>query len=171
MQLLVTSRQIFTLKAQTLSKEYPCAIGKGGMVHAEQKREGDGASPIGDWSLKQIFYRADRLAKPQSALPCRPITKDMGWCDAPDHPAYNTRVTLPFAASHEKMWQEDKAYNIVVELGHNDNPPRPNYGSAIFLHVAKPGFTPTQGCIALKVDDLLEVLSYCDPGTRLSIEA
>jgi len=151
------------------ARVYTCAIGRGGMINAALKREGDGASPIGQWPLRRVFYRADRLAEPETGLVCTPIHADMGWCDAPEDPAYNQLVTLPFAASHEIMWREDNVYDVVVELGHNDDPPIPGLGSAIFLHVAKPDYSPTQGCIALALEDLLSVLRACDANTVLEI--
>lgn len=169
MQFLATDKQKFAVTGRDFNRSYTCSIGRGGMIAAGDKREGDGASPIGIWPMKQVFYRADRLAMPQTGLPCTEITQTMGWCDAPDDPDYNRLVRLPYPASHETMWREDHVYDVVVELGHNDSPPRPGYGSAIFLHVAKPGYTPTQGCIALALDDLLDVLKYCDTNSALTI--
>lgn len=150
-------------------KQYRCAIGKSGMT--EDKREGDHASPIGIYPLRRVFYRADRLEKPKTALPVREIRPDEGWCDDPGHPLYNTLVTLPFSASHEKMWREDHLYDLVVVLGHNDNPPVPGKGSAIFFHLAKENFDGTEGCIAVSRDDMVEILSHCDMETMMEIQA
>lgn len=151
------------------ARGYKCAFGRGGMIAAELKREGDGASPIGKWPLRRVFYRADRIEKPITGVLTESICEDDGWCDDPAHKAYNQLVKLPFSASHEKMWRDDHVYDVVVELGHNDAPPVPGLGSAIFMHVAKPDYSPTQGCIALAVEDLLAVLKDCETGSILEI--
>jgi len=168
---IVDSNQYLRKHTPHATISYKCAIGRSGMIAANDKREGDGATPIGKWPMRGIYYRADRLTLPKLALPSTPITKDMGWCDAPDDPAYNRLVTLPFAASHEILWREDHAYDLIIELGHNDNPPVPGLGSAVFMHVAKPGYTPTEGCVALALEDLIAVLKDCRTGTLLDIQA
>ena len=146
---------------------WSCALGRGGI--AEEKREGDGVTPIGRWPLRHVLYRADRVARPDCGLPIAEIAPDDGWCDDPAHPAYNRPVKKPFAASHEAMWRADQLYDVVVVLGHNDDPPVPGAGSAIFLHVAKPGYQPTEGCVALALPDLLSLLKYCRPGDVMDI--
>lgn len=151
------------------SRQMPCAIGRSGMVAAADKREGDGASPIGIWPIRQVLYRPDKGPAPTTALPVRPIAEDDGWCDAPDDPAYNRPVKRPYAASHEALWREDDVYDLVVVLGHNDDPPVPGLGSAIFLHLARPGYEPTEGCIALSRADLEAVLAMAKPGDALEI--
>ena len=108
-------------------------------------------------------------AAPATALPVRPLAEDDGWCDDPAHPDYNRPVKRPFPASHEAMWRDDHLYDIVVVLGHNDDPPRPPLGSAIFLHLAKPDYAPTEGCIALARPDLEAVLALAAPGDALEI--
>jgi len=153
------------------ARVYKSAFGRGGMIAADLKREGDGASPIGIWPLRRVFYRTDRIEKPVTGVAIEPICKDHVWCDDPAHNSYNQLVKLPFTASHEKMWREDNVYDVVVELGHNDTPPVPGLGSAIFMHVAKPDYSPTHGCIALAVEDLLAVLKECDTGSILEIRA
>lgn len=146
-----------------------CAIGKGGIVGALQKREGDGASPLGAWAMKRVFYRADRLARPATGLPVVPLRETDGWCDDAGHRLYNRAVTLPFAASHEKLWREDHVYDLIVELGHNDNPVVPGLGSAIFFHLARPDYAPTEGCVAVAQEDMLAILAVSAPGTMLEI--
>lgn len=140
-----------------------CAIGKGSMVPAKDKKEGDGASPIGGWKTRRLFYRPDRVMRPATALPIVEITTEMGWCDAPDHNSYNTLVSLPFEASHERLWRDDHVYDVVVELGYNDDPVIPHAGSAIFMHVARPNFEPTEGCVAIILVDILEIASKLSP--------
>ncbi len=146
-----------------------CAVGKGSLVPAADKKEGDGASPIGAWKTRRLFYRPDRVKRPVTALPIVEITTDMGWCDAPDHPSYNALVSLPFEASHEKLWRDDHVYDVVVELGYNDDPVVPHAGSAIFMHVARPNFESTEGCIALNLADLLSVATQLSPESIIKI--
>lgn len=146
-----------------------CALGKTGLVAAEDKHEGDGASPVGHWPIRRALFRPDRLARPQTRLVIDPTHPDDGWCDCPDDPAYNRPVRLPYAASFETLQRQDELYDIIVILGHNDDPPVPGLGSAIFLHCAKPGYPPTLGCVALAKDDLIDVLGKVSPGDRLEI--
>lgn len=135
-----------------------CALGRGGVVAAAAKREGDGGTPTGRLPLRRIHYRADRLAPPRAAVPLSPIAPDDLWCDDPAHPQYNRLVRRPFEASHEEMWREDALYDVVGELGWNDSPPAGGRGSAIFLHLARPDYAPTAGCVALALPDLLWLL-------------
>jgi len=152
---------------QWLGKRVRCALGRGGV--RVDKREGDGATPAGSFPLRRVMYRADRLPPPETGLPVRAIDRDDGWCDDPEHPAYNRLVKTPFAARHERLWRDDALYDVIVELGFNDDPVEPGLGSAIFLHRAKAGYAPTQGCIALALGDLLALLRDCDGETRLSV--
>lgn len=144
-----------------------CALGRSGMV--TDKHEGDGGTPVGAWALRRVLYRADRGAPPRTALPISIINREDGWCDDPAHEDYNRPVRLPHPASCETMWREDGLYDVVVVLGHNDDPPVPGRGSAIFLHVARPGYLPTEGCVALAQDDLRQLLETATPGDRLVV--
>ncbi len=150
---------------------FRAAIGKGGFLPASQKREGDGASPIGAWPLRRVLYRADRLSAPATQLPVIALEPDMGWCDDPSDPNYNRPVTHPYPASAEHLWREDELYDVIVVLGHNDDPVVPGAGSAIFLHCAKQGYPPTEGCIALQREDLLRLLAHATSGDLLTISA
>jgi len=147
-----------------------CAIGPTGVIPAEQKREGDGRSPIGIWPVRRVLYRPD-VGAPQTALPAAPIARDDGWCDDPEDPAYNRPVKLPYRASFETMWRDDHIYDLVVVLGHNDDPPKPGFGSCIFLHLAREDYSPTQGCVALARPDLEAVLKAMRPGDAVEIAA
>lgn len=146
-----------------------CALGWGGLKPAADKHEGDGATPIGSWPLRRVLYRPDRGEQPKTALPVTAIAPDDGWCDAADDPAYNQPVRLPYPASAERMWRDDGLYDIVVILGHNDDPVVPGAGSAIFLHVAKPEFSTTEGCVAITRADMEALLAQASPGDRLDI--
>ncbi|MDA0651652.1 MAG: L,D-transpeptidase family protein [Proteobacteria bacterium] len=144
-----------------------CAVGRSGL--STNKREGDGGTPVGDFPVREVFYRADRLARPPTKLPCRPLQDADGWCDDPADPRYNRPVTLPCAASHEEMMRRDGLYDLVVVLGYNDDPIVAGLGSAIFLHVAAPDFAATEGCVALALADLQEVVAALRPGDRIAI--
>ena len=148
-------------------KQVRCAIGLGGI--REGKNEGDGATPAGCFPLRRVFYRADRLAAPETGLPVRALTPNDGWCDDPDDPAYNQLIALPFTAGHETLWREDRLYDVIVEMGYNDDPVTPGRGSAIFMHVAQPGYDPTDGCIALELEALLDLLKVCGEGSVVTV--
>ena len=143
------------------------ALGKGGLSHT--KREGDGATPIGIFSLRALLYRPDRLARPQTGLPISAIEPGSGWSDDPADPLYNRPVRLPHPYSHEHLWRLDGLYDLIVPLGYNDNPPVSGLGSAIFLHCARPDYGPTEGCVAVARDDLLTLLAECDQATGIDI--
>jgi L,D-peptidoglycan transpeptidase YkuD (ErfK/YbiS/YcfS/YnhG family) len=134
-----------------------CAIGRGGA--RADKCEGDGATPIGLLPLRRVLYRADRVAAPACAVPVEPIGPADGWCDDPAHADYNRPVTLPHPARHERLWREDPLYDIIGVLGWNDAPVVKGRGSAIFLHLARPDLSPTEGCIALPERELRQVLA------------
>ncbi len=144
-----------------------CALGRAGVV--ADKREGDDGTPAGRFALRRVHYRADRLAAPLCHLPLRVSQREDGWCDDAAHSAYNRPVRRPFAGRHERLWRRDHVYDIIVILGHNDDPPRPGLGSAIFLHLAAADFGPTEGCIALARDDLLALLAASGPGSQIEI--
>jgi L,D-peptidoglycan transpeptidase YkuD (ErfK/YbiS/YcfS/YnhG family) len=150
-------------------KTLRCALGRSGVIAAGAKREGDGASPLGRWPVRRALFRPDRIDRPHTALPLQAITPDDGWCDAPSDPAYNRPVRLPYPARHETMTREDGLYDLVVVVGHNDDPPVTGLGSAIFLHCAHPGFKPTEGCVALAREYLIALVEVLTPGDVLEI--
>ena len=149
-------------------RRYRCALGRGGI--ADAKREGDGVTPAGQFPLRGLLYRPDRLARPDTELAAQVIKPSDGWCDDPDDSAYNQAITLPHGASAEALWRDDHLYDLVVIMGHNDNPVVPGQGSAIFMHVAGPAYGPTEGCVALARDDLLAVLRELDTESEILIE-
>jgi L,D-peptidoglycan transpeptidase YkuD (ErfK/YbiS/YcfS/YnhG family) len=126
---------------------------------AEHKLEGDGATPAGVLPLRRVLYRLDRMPAPDCAVPIEPIGEADGWCDDPLHRDYNRPVRLPHEARCEELWQSDRLYDLVGVLGWNDAPVERGRGSAIFLHVARPDYGPTEGCVALALPDLLWVLA------------
>ncbi len=144
------------------------ALGAAGVVR--HKQEGDHATPSGPLPLRRVLYRADRIGvPPRAAVPREPLAPDDGWCDDPDSADYNRMVLLPHSARHEALWRDDPLYDIVGVLGWNDSPPERGRGSAIFLHVAKPDLTPTAGCVALPLPDLLELLAAGLTGLRVHL--
>lgn len=138
-------------------QRYRVALGSGGI--GARKMEGDGATPAGLLVLRRVLYRADRGVRPRAAVPSMPLAPHDGWCDAVDDRAYNQPVRLPYPARHEALWRDDGVYDVVGVLGWNDAPVEKARGSAIFLHVARPDYTPTEGCIALSRGDLMAVLA------------
>ena len=143
----------------------PCALGRSGL--SAVKREGDGATPRGCFAVREVLYRPDRTQRPRTALPLRPIAGTDGWCDASADRNYNRRVRLPYPASAEQMWRADGVYDLVVVLGYNDVPRRRGAGSAIFLHVARDGYLPTEGCVALARPHLVRLLAQLRRTDRL----
>lgn len=148
-------------------KEFRCAIGKNGV--SSDKKEGDGATPAGCFPIREIFYRSDRVTKPESILPIRELKPDDDWCEDSKDPNYNKYIKLPYPASAENLWREDNLYDIIAVLGYNDDPPVPRKGSAIFMHVARNDYSSTAGCITLNLNDLLEILKDIDKNTLVCV--
>ena len=109
--------------------------------------------------LRRVFYRADRGKAPVCAVPVEPIAPNDGWCDDPVHRDYNRYVRLPHGGHCEELWRTDGVYDIVGVLGWNDAPVERRRGSAIFLHVVRGDYAPTEGCVALALADLRVVLA------------
>lgn len=154
----------------------PCVIGKGGTCPAADKREGDGATPLGLWPLRAVLLRRNRPAADAiPGLPWRWIGPQDGWSDGPGDPAYNRPVRLPHAFSHERLWREDQAYDAIVVLAHNDAPPVPGAGSAIFFHqwVPGPDGSPraTEGCVAIAPEAMRALLPRLRSGMAMEIVA
>lgn len=143
---LVLQKQVFRV-----------ALGRAGV--GRHKQEADGATPAGTLPLRRVLYRLDRLPAPNCAVPIEPIAETDGWCDDPTHRDYNLPVRLPHEARCEELWRQDGLYDVVGVLGWNDAPVERGLGSAIFLHVARQDYGPTEGCVALALPDLLRVLS------------
>lgn len=148
--------------------EFDIRCGKGGAIDKDKKREGDMKTPLGSYRLKRVFYRADKIERPSTTLPLQEITPDMGWCDDPVDPAYNTLIRKPYEASHEDMFRDDDIYDLVVEISHND-PPVPGLGSAVFLHLMRPEKTGTAGCIAFTHENLRFLLDNVTKDTMIDI--
>lgn len=144
---------------------YPCSIGKGGI--RRDKREGDGATPVGVHRIVGMLYRPDRIARPAPwAMPIGPC--DL-WSDASGDRNYNLQVRVPYALSHEKLRRADPLYDLVLVTDWNWPNAEPGKGSAIFIHQwRRPGY-PTEGCIAFRREHLHEIAREIHPGTRLIV--
>jgi L,D-peptidoglycan transpeptidase YkuD (ErfK/YbiS/YcfS/YnhG family) len=167
-------RLVASVATGTLSgfgETLPAAFGKGGSMPAADKREGDGASPLGVWPVRAALLRPDRVAAPATRLPWRWLRPDDGWSDGAGDPAYNRPVRLPHAFSAERLWRDDHAYDVIIVLGHNDSPPVSPLGSAIFWHLTQPDRRPTEGCVAIERDAMLRWLERLAPGDTLEIAA
>jgi L,D-peptidoglycan transpeptidase YkuD (ErfK/YbiS/YcfS/YnhG family) len=157
-------------------RRYRCAIGKGGL--SAQKKEGDGATPLGIFPLRECWYRADRMDTPETKLPLRVIHKNDGWCDDPKSKFYNQHIKItPLpnpppqgGRGYENLWRGEHIYDLIVPIGYNDDPVVPGKGSAIFLHLAHDDYRPTEGCIALAKPDFLAILPAIDTSTTIEIK-
>lgn len=138
------------------ARAFPCAIGRGGL--RRDKREGDGATPVGRYALLRVYWRPDRLARPRAALPTQPIGPWLGWSDDPRDGGYNRPCRLPHPFSAERMRRGDRLYDVVVATSHNAEG-RPGAGSAIFLHLRKRPGARTAGCLGFRRADLLWLLA------------
>lgn len=146
---------------------FRCALGRSGV--AAIKREGDGASPRGRWRARLAFYDAAQVSRPATGLPVRAVADDDGWCDAPLDRNYNRQVWLPYPASAERLRRDDGLYDYVVVVDYNERPRARGRGSAIFLHVARPDYAPTEGCVALSREHLKRVLALLRRGATIDI--
>lgn len=147
--------------------KFRCAIGRSGVV--TRKREGDGGTPRATLMPLRIYTRHDHWRSRTFAIPNQPIQNDMGWCDDVGSARYNRLVRLPFTPSHEKLWREDHLYDIVIETSWNARPAIRGRGSAIFIHLARPGLIPTEGCLALNRKDMALFVSCLNRQTKIVI--
>ena len=154
-----------TLVAGTIHA--PCALGRSGTK--QRKHEGDGATPSGSFGLVAVLYRPDRGPRPRTRLPVTAIRENSGWCDDPIDRAYNREIRLPHPAGHERLWRNDRLYDVIVVIDYNLAHPIPGRGSAIFLHLASEDFAPTEGCLAVTPGTMARLLPRLAPGTVIDI--
>ncbi len=148
-------------------RSFPCQLGHAG--RSARKYEGDGATPIGTWPIMGVYYRADRIARPKTLLPIKPLRYDQGWCDEPLDRNYNQPVQLPYRASCESLWRDDHAYDLIVVLDYNISRRAINLGSAIFMHLSHDNLRPTAGCLAFTETDLRMILQLLKPGHLITV--
>jgi len=144
-----------------------CAVGKRGI--SIKKKEGDFITPKGTFKIREIFYRKDRVHNLITRIKKTVIRKNMGWCDDPKSKKYNKLIYFPFKHSAEKLYRRENIYDIILVLNFNMNPVKKNKGSAIFIHVAKKNFQPTQGCIVLNKNELINLLKSIKKNTVVKI--
>ena len=153
------------LKYQDL--KFRCALGRAGI--SKKMTEGDNITPKGIYKIVKIYYRSDRIKKISSKFRAIEITKNMGWCDDPNSKNYNQLINLPSRYGHEKLFKKNNIYNVIVVLNYNMQPVIKNKGSSIFIHIAKKNYRPTQGCIALKKNNLQKLLSKISKNIKIKI--
>ena len=146
--------------------KFRCSIGEKGLK--SKKKEGDYSTPKGKFKIGNVYYRQDRVNKPETILKTKKIKKNMGWCDDPDNKNYNKEIILSKKNKGEKLFRRDSAYDILIVIEYNTKKTRPFKGSAIFIHLTK-NYKPTQGCIALKKNDLLILLKIIDKKSKIKI--
>ncbi len=145
-----------------------CALGRSGITAA--KREGDGGTPLGPMRILSGYFRPERVAGRRTRLPMKAIDRKLGWCEVPDDRNYNRPVTIPYRASHETMRRDDRLYDYCLVLDWNISPRRRGRGSAIFFHLARRGFTPTQGCVAVSAAVMARLLPWLSNRTVLEVK-
>jgi len=149
--------------------DIPCAIGKGGSCPADAKREGDGCTPLGTWPIRGVMLRPGRISLDQyPTAPWRWTREGDGWSDDIADRNYNRPVHLPYNLSAETLQREDRAYDVIVVLGHNDSPPIPGAGSAIFFHIWVEG-RPTEGCVAIAPEDMRRIVPMLTSNTVMQV--
>ena len=147
--------------------KFRCALGKAGIK--KKTIEGDNITPKGIFKIVKIYYRPDKIKKIKTSIKKIKIRKNMGWCDDPNSRFYNKLINLPTKYSHEKLYRNDNLYDLIVVLSYNTNPIIKNKGSAIFLHIAKNSYRKTKGCIALKKNHLIKIISKIKKNTKIKI--
>lgn len=145
----------------------PVALGRGGIK--ANKREGDGGTPRGVFVLRRLWWRGDRGPRPRTALPVRRIRPNDGWCEDPRDRRYNRPVEVPKQSGADRLWRQDNLYDFIIEISHNTRPRIAGRGSAVFIHIARPKFAPTAGCVALDANALRRLIGRLGPATRIDI--
>jgi L,D-peptidoglycan transpeptidase YkuD (ErfK/YbiS/YcfS/YnhG family) len=148
--------------------QIPVALGRSGIL--ANKREGDGGTPRGKFRLVRLWWRGDRAPRPRTGLPVRRIGKEDGWSEDPKDRRYNQPIAVPEGRPGDRLWRDDRLYDFIIELDHNTRPRIAGRGSAVFIHVARDGFKPTAGCVALTAPRLQRLLERVGPRTRVVIE-
>jgi len=161
---------IFLKNKHTLKVDnfyFKCSIGKNGLT--KKKIEGDKKTPIGSFKISHLYYRKDRIKKPQTNLDCIPIKKNMGWCDdLTNKKNYNKLIKINKNTKYEKLYRKDKKYNLLIPIKFNFSSPVLGKGSCIFIHLTK-NYLPTAGCIALQEKDFLIMLKILKKNTKIKI--
>jgi L,D-peptidoglycan transpeptidase YkuD (ErfK/YbiS/YcfS/YnhG family) len=161
--------KIIIIKKDTLLYDefkFKCSIGKNGKTI--KKIEGDNKTPKGLFALGPLYYRKDRLPKLSTKLKKIEIMKNLGWCDDVKSKLYNKSIKTNNNVRHEKLYRNDKKYNLLIPIEYNFKRPKKNKGSAIFLHLTN-NYKKTQGCVAIKEKDMLILLKLINKNTKIKI--
>ena len=164
MNLLVKNNNLFVN-----NRKLQCALGRNGLTN--DKKEGDLSTPTGIFKFNRIFYRADKLGKIIFKISSSVIKENDGWCDDRESKFYNQYIQFPFSESAERLYRDDNIYDIVCVLNYNTSPAISGRGSAIFLHIAKPDFMETEGCVAIEKESLIEIATNLTNESRIVIES
>ena len=151
----------------TNNKKYRCSIGRNGF--SNNKKEGDGCTPVGVFNITEIYYREDKIDQLITNFQPKKILPIYGWCDDPENIKYNTEIEFPFSSSAEKLFRNDTLYDIICVINYNRDPIIASKGSAIFMHIASHDYSTTEGCIVLSKDDLKEILLTINKDTKIEI--
>lgn len=143
------------------------ALGRDGIK--ANKQEGDGATPAGRYRLVRLWWRADRGPRPRTMLPVRPITATDGWCEDPSDRRYNRPIRMSPGQPGDRLARTDALYDLIIEIDHNMRPRIAGRGSAVFIHVARTGMTPTAGCVSMPAGALRRLLTRLGPNTTITI--
>ena len=144
-----------------------CSIGKSGVT--QSKKEGDLTTPKGLFGLGLLYYRKDKIKLLKCKIKKRVIKKSMGWCDDSKSKKYNQEISFPFKYGAEKLYREDKIYDIFINIKYNQFPIVKGKGSAIFLHLSNKKYKPTSGCVGIQKKDFLKILPLINKNTKISI--
>jgi L,D-peptidoglycan transpeptidase YkuD (ErfK/YbiS/YcfS/YnhG family) len=145
----------------------PVALGRSGI--AANKREGDGSTPAGRYHPVRLWWRGDRLPRPRTQLPVRSIAPWDAWCEDPADRCYNRPIRLEAGEPGDRLRRVDALYDLVIEIDHNVRPRIAGRGSAVFIHVARPGLAPTAGCVAMPAGVLRRLVRRLGPRTEIYI--
>jgi L,D-peptidoglycan transpeptidase YkuD (ErfK/YbiS/YcfS/YnhG family) len=147
----------------------PVILGRSGI--RANKREGDGATPRGRFRLRRLWWRADRSPRPATLLPTIRIDPGVAWCEDPADRRYNRPFRRSADEPGDRLWRDDRLYDVIIEIDHNTRPRIAGRGSAVFLHLSRPDPLPTAGCVAFSGPDLRRLLAKLGPKTRILIQS
>jgi L,D-peptidoglycan transpeptidase YkuD (ErfK/YbiS/YcfS/YnhG family) len=148
-------------------KSHPVALGRAGIK--ANKFEGDGATPRGCFRPLRLWWRADRMPRPKTALPVKRITRSDAWCEDPADRRYNRPFQLSENAPGDRLWRDDHLYDVIVEIDHNTKPRVARRGSAVFIHLARAGLKPTAGCIAMPLNELKRLVATLNKNSVIRV--
>jgi len=169
----VVSTEGYSCNLSFFNRTMPCSLGTNGVISPDMKEEGDGKTPSGSYLLRQVYYRADHISKPNTgglSNVTNILHPNDGWCDDSQSLEYNMHINLPYVYHHENLWEigDVHFYDLFAVIGYNDSPPIPGKGSAIFFHTTIE-YGGTAGCVALSLIDLEWVLARVEYDTYIEI--